>query len=297
LTLIPFNMRNVIINFHDVKDSKWFEETLLFLKSKFNIIGIEELEKFYHSNLELKNSCLITVDDGEKSFIKVMLPIFEKLKIPCTLFVSPKIILENSNFWFQEIRTFDEIKLNRLIENEFPKIFNPDRSAKNNLKVLQVSQILNLINSYKEVNSIHKTESYNIDCEDLMLLSKNKLVTLGAHTMNHPILKNETDIVSFDEIANSIDQLEKLISKRVKFFAYPNGIPNSDYSQREVEYLKNLGISLAFSTSHKEFEKTDCHLEIPRIGISKGSTNFIYFKIYFAKYWRKLKQLRKAIKF
>jgi peptidoglycan/xylan/chitin deacetylase (PgdA/CDA1 family) len=290
-------MKNIVINFHDVQDSVWFEETLLFLKSRYSIISHQELEAFFHSNYPLNNSCLITVDDGEKSFVNVIFPVLKKLKIPCVLFVSPKVIKENSNFWFQEIRSFDADKLKELIEKEFPTFFNPKLNAKSNLKLLQVNQIHSIINKYKEVNNQYGFTEYNINQEDLIHISKNELITIGAHTINHPILKNESDIDCEHEITRSIKELEALIGKRVTCFAYPNGIPNLDFTQREVQVLKKSEIRLAFTTCHKEIKSADKYLEIPRIGISKGSPRFIYIKIAFAQYWRTIKELKKIIKF
>jgi len=286
-------MRNIVINFHDVQDSVWFEKTLLFLKSKYSIISHQELEAFFHSNYPLKNSCLITVDDGEKSFVNVIFPVLKKLEIPCVLFVSPKVIKENSNFWFQEIRSFDSNKLKELIAKEIPTFFNPKLNAKSNLKLLQINRIHSIINKYKEVNNHDGFTEYNINLEDLKHISQNELITIGAHTINHPILKNESDKDSENEITRSINELEALIGKRVTCFAYPNGIPNMDFTQREVQVLKKSDILLAFTTCHKEIETTDKYLEIPRIGVSKGSPGFIYLKITFARYWRTIKQLKK----
>jgi peptidoglycan/xylan/chitin deacetylase (PgdA/CDA1 family) len=286
-------MRNIVINFHDVQDSVWFEKTLLFLKSKYSIISHQELEAFFHSNYPLKNSCLITVDDGEKSFVNVIFPVLKKLEIPCVLFVSPKVIKENSNFWFQEIRSFDSNKLKELIAKEIPTFFNPKLNAKSNLKLLQINRIHSIINKYKEVNNHNGFTEYNINLEDLKHISQNELITIGAHTINHPILKNESDKDSENEITRSINELEALIGKRVTCFAYPNGIPNMDFTQREVQVLKKSDILLAFTTCHKEIETTDKYLEIPRIGVSKGSPGFIYLKITFARYWRTIKQLKK----
>ena len=57
-----------IINFHDTKDSSWFEKTMVILKSKYNMISVKDLEKYYTKGQSLNNSCHITVDDGAKTF-------------------------------------------------------------------------------------------------------------------------------------------------------------------------------------------------------------------------------------
>src|SRR5689334_23255907 len=110
---------NKIINFHDIDNARWFEEVISMLKSKYEMVTAESIQKFYNGDDTVKNACHITVDDGHISFYNVIFPVLKKHNIPATLFVSPKVFLENTNYWFQEIEGFNQTILKHIIENKF----------------------------------------------------------------------------------------------------------------------------------------------------------------------------------
>ena len=294
ITLVIRNgkiMANKVINFHDVYDQAWFEKTLLILNKKYNLISIEKLEEFFYDNHKLHNSCLITIDDGDRTFYDVMFPILIKHKIPAILFVSPKITSNNENFWFQEIRQFDEIKLNRLISNSY----KTDLSQYPNwaiLKTLTIEDIWRIIGEYKMQNKNVAEKHFNINIEQLKEVHASKIVKIGAHTQNHPILQNESDEISKKEITDSIRNLEIILNDKVHYFAYPNGIPSLDFNQREVSFLKENGIKLAFSTESRDFSIVSRPFEIPRYGISLGSEVFIKAKLLLGRHWDTIKKLK-----
>jgi len=130
-----------------------------------------------------------------------------------------------------------------------------------------------------------------MDKTQLQELHKSGLVSIGAHTLNHPILKNETDEVANKEIKSSIKGLSEILGEKVKYFAYPNGTPDLDFSEREQEWLKSLDIKLAFSTENRSFNRKDNPLSIPRNGISRGSCTFVKLKLLSGSKWTVLKRL------
>jgi hypothetical protein len=106
---------NKIINFHDVSNIVWFESVIKILKAKYDFISAEEIELFLKRNKTLKNTCHVTVDDGDLSFYEIIYPVLKNYKIPATLFVSPEAIVKRKNFWFQEIRDFDNNELKSIL--------------------------------------------------------------------------------------------------------------------------------------------------------------------------------------
>ena len=284
-------MANKVINFHDVYDKDWFEKTILILKKKYQIIDAEKVEEYLYSTIKLRNSCLITVDDGDVSFYHVIFPILLKYQIPVILFVSPKIIMNNQNFWFQEIRDFDKTKLNKIISNNY----NNDLSEYSNesiLKNCKIEDIWKIINAYKKQYGVLSKKKYNMSIEQLKEVHESKIVKIGAHTQNHPILRNEDNETSKKEITESILDLEAIIDDKVHYFAYPNGTPNLDYNNREVTYLKENGIRLAFSTESRNLSIDVSPLEIPRYGFSYGSAAFVRTKLQLGRYWESIKNLK-----
>lgn len=284
-------MANKIIIFHDVYDKNWFEETVLILKKKYQIIGAEKVDEYLYSKIKLRNSCLITIDDGDRTFYDVIFPILLKHKLPAILFVSPKIIMNNQNFWFQEIRDFEKTNLNKIICN----YFNNDLSEYSNgsiLKNCKIEDIWKIIKIYKEQYNFQSKKQYNMNINQLKEVHESKIVKIGAHTENHPILGNETDETSKKEISESIQNLQAILDDEIHYFAYPNGIPNLDYNKREVLFLKENGIRLAFSTESRNLSIDSSPFEIPRFGISYGSAAFVKTKLQLGRYWEIIKNIK-----
>lgn len=80
--------------------------------------------------------------------------------------------------------------------------------------------------------------------EELLLLNEEKLCTIGAHTLTHPRLRKCQN--SIEEIKKSKDGLEKILGKKIRYFAYPYG---SVYacSRKNIAEAKQAGFDAAFS--------------------------------------------------
>ena len=107
-----------VINFHEIQigDVTNIENLLTYLKTKKNLISANDLLAFMEGDLELPpNSYVLTADDGHASFYQQLFPILTKLDVPCSLFVSPKVIEEKVNYWFQEIVGFDSSRLRNIV--------------------------------------------------------------------------------------------------------------------------------------------------------------------------------------
>jgi peptidoglycan/xylan/chitin deacetylase (PgdA/CDA1 family) len=278
---------NLVLHFHDIDNLEWFEKTVIHLKKKFEMINIHQLDSFYQGDVELFQTCHITIDDGDISFYNIIFPILRKHNIPATLFVSPLICRDSSNFWFQELYDLDKDILIKQIEN---LNIVPDDSIKDmsdvlyTLKCLPIKDILNIIRNVKSQNS-PDSKPRNINLSQLLEIADNDLIEIGAHTLNHPILFNEDDQTSKYEISESIILLESLLGRKIKYFAYPNGYPNIDFSAREIVFLERNGINLAFSTEPKVLSKKDNPMSVPRLSISYGNITFLNIKLFLFRYW------------
>lgn len=288
-------LKNTIINFHAVYDKDWIEKVLMFLKKNYNLITLEDLHHFYTNDKFLKNSCHITFDDGDESFYNIVFPLLQKHNIPVSIYVSPKIIKEQTNFWFQEIRNYDkEILKDIYCELKGFSSVIAEKPLNALLENSEIDFIWQCINLYRKRTNIKIVPCMNMDLTQIQELQSSGLVEIGAHTMNHPILRNETDEKSYKEISTSIDELSKLLNKKIEYFAYPNGIPDIDFSSREIDTLKSAGIKMAFSTEARGFQKGDNLFKIPRNGISKGSLPFIFTKLLLGTKYKKIKRILKG---
>jgi len=284
-----------IINFHAVSDAEWFEKVILFLKSRYNMVSIQTINECMSESIELNNLCHITVDDGDSSFYKNIYPVLKKHNIPASIYVSPKVSIEKTNFWFQEIEGYNKIELKRIIAEMFN--ISLDSLIKFNtfsiFKTRTMYQIYEILKRYCKISNSSGTIFQNMTVENLKEVEQSGLVTIGAHTINHPILRNEDDTTSKFEINESVNELSNLLNHEIKYFAYPNGIPDLDFSEREMSYLTESGIKLAFSTASKNLTSTENEMCLPRFAISNiESMSFIKTKLFFDSHWETITRLK-----
>lgn len=108
----------------------------------------------------------------------------------------------------------------------------------------------------------------SLEAEEIAQLARNPLITIGSHSMTHPLLSRLTPQEIERELKGSREALEKMTGKPVYYLAYPSG--NLDI--RVVEEAKQAGYRLAFTTSPKKLgmlEEGDWSL--PRVKISRSS--------------------------
>jgi len=285
---------NVAVNFHAVYDKEWLENVFLLLKKHYRIVPLAELEQFFKHGKKISNACHITFDDGDISFFEVVYPLLQKHNIPVSIFVSPKATVERKNFWFQEIRNYDKSHFKDILVGVSGKPELKNYPLIPILKSQKLERIWEAIDIYKNETDTPEGKCINMTVENLIEVHKSGLVEIGAHTLNHPILKNETDENAQKEISKSISDLSCLINAEITSFAYPNGVPELDWTNREIEILRKNGIRLAFSTEDKGFVKSDNTLGIPRKGISYGKSGMIVSKLLFGSYWNSLKKIIKG---
>lgn len=281
---------NRTLNFHRVSDSKWFESVILRLKREYSFFSASDHDWESGNN---GNGCHLTFDDGEISFYNVILPVLKKHKIPATLFVSPKICKEKINYWFQEIEAFNSNDLKKVIASVAGishKAIMKNRTE-SILKSLQIDLIKETIRVSRQQLKHSSMPFRNISFTQLKDIERSGLVTLGAHTLNHPILKNEKSFISKSEITGSVSELAEILDHPVHFFAYPNGIPHLDFSGREKTYLSCCGIRRAYKNEACSSPDDD-YLSLPRIAISDyENLNLIKIKMNLGGTWDTLKKL------
>lgn len=260
-------MKKVFV-FHEINNFSIFKKTISLISKNYKFTNLVDFINSYE-----KNICHITFDDGHHSFEKAF-EILKEKKIPSTLFISIDKILNKKNFWFQDIDYLKE-KLNDKFNHEFNNFFlikkkNKSFKLYDYLKFYRIEKIDQFINLLIKKYNIN-VPLFNISLEKLNELSKENLLELGAHTVNHPILLNEENEKSELEIGKSIVNLSNFLNKQIISFAYPNGIKKLDYDNREKNILKKYGIKYAFTMNLNNFniDKHDL-LEIPRISFGNN---------------------------
>lgn len=261
---------------------KDFTKKIKYLSSNYKILSLENFVD--HINLKKKHFAItLTFDDGYKDNLTNMLPIINRYKIPVTIFVCVGFINKKSNLWWYQINNI--LLKRKRISFFFEKVFysfnlftDLDKeiffefakkkyfSLKNNLKIKFINAITG---SLKQKINFSK---HCLSWMELKKLTKNPLITIGAHSVTHPILSalNKEDLKK--EILLSKKILEKKLKIKVKFFSYPYGDKVSA-SHREFDFVRKANY-LAAVTTENGHPQNDNLFNLPRQNVGSNITNF-----------------------
>lgn len=289
--------KGLVLAFHKEENSELFESILLALKARYSLVSAARLQQLLSEGISTNNLCHITFDDGLQSFYTVVFPLLKKHHVPVSLFVSPEIIRTGNNFWFQETEDYKEEVLKNIQAGELHisagKLAGFSSQAV--FKCLPVGEIKKIIALYQQQESCGKKPSQNMSVAQLREVDHSGLVAVGAHTINHPVLKNEDNDSCMYEIGESVQALAELLEHPVRYFAYPNGRPGIDFGEREMNCLRSNNIAMAFSTELDTLSPGNDLLSIPRMGFARmglsPSNPLIKLRMNLGKNWIDIKSI------
>ncbi len=269
---------------------KNFLEQINFLKKFAKIITPDQLFESLKSRKNLPaRSVLLTFDDGYSSYDQTM-DLLRKECISAIFFISlrkdkywwdilSKILFEN-----QHVEKSNYIKINNLL-TEIGCNFKIEESINSNLMDLLrewsitdkifpfnrnkafyfLAKEIENIDHYKKSRMLDTVTSLSNEKRNFSYLSNKKLINfhkIGYHTINHYNLSK----LSYDnqrvEIEMGKKELESIINREVKIFAYPFG-NRYHYNADTLEIVKR-NFNFAFSNFEGLVHKDSNIYEMPR---------------------------------
>lgn len=261
---------------------EYLEQAILYLrKNKIKIISLDNLQE----ELEMKDRSrfvIFTFDDGYLDNFTYAYPIFKKLDVPFTIYITTDFPDNKAFLWWDALeilllkntRVFIKLKNKTLVfncstlkqkENTFVKI----RSLIISFKKEELLSCLNELFLTYRIDPYQNIKMTALNWEQIQALSRDPLVTIGAHSVSHPVFSNLGESSLRHEILDSKHKIESYIGKKVKHFSYPFGTPN-EIGQREVKVVQESSFSSATTAipgniflKHKHYMYS-----LPRIPIS-----------------------------
>lgn len=246
--LFPKEEKGILsVYFH--KPEKWLFRSVIesILKKGYTIITLKELEQLIRTKAEVKKKAVITFDDGSVETLDLIRSIRE-YNIPVAMFIPTEPVVSGSFWWdFAELKGQKEVS---------------GLNAPADFKTLPEDIFDQKIKQLKSKFTIQRT---CITLDELKRLGDVDLITLGAHTVTHPILENCSFERQEKELKESKEQLGKWLRRPIEYFAYPNG----DYNKNTLVLLKKLNYKMAFTTKPGRIDPGSVDpLQIPRYSIN-----------------------------
>ncbi len=233
-----------------------FDWQMRLLREFFNPLPLlEAIDRLQADELPDRAVC-VTFDDGYADNASCALPILRRHSIPATMFVSTGF-LNGGRMWNDSViealrlaggdsLDLGEIGLGRFELVDFESRMNAAESIIGAIKHRDPRDRLALVGEIEQRVDGLPGDLMMTD-EQVKSLAGGGM-TIGAHTVNHPILASVADDTAREEIRESKNYLESLVQDEVQLFAYPNGRPGLDYSAGHPGMVRDLGFSAAVST-------------------------------------------------
>jgi peptidoglycan/xylan/chitin deacetylase (PgdA/CDA1 family) len=211
------------------REARGLERVMRYLRRQFEVVSLGSLVDAIDSpTAPLKRKVVITFDDGVRNNVDVAYPILQKLRMPATFFVCPGLIERGQWLWNHEARQ-RLLRLSSLgeisretggpleVEAFIEWMKGLELSARNDIEKrvrAATPQFAPTDNEHHELDLAGWDELRRLDP---------RIVTIGSHTLSHPILTSLDAREMEIEVAQSRRLLATRLQRAVDLFAYPNG--------------------------------------------------------------------------
>ena len=263
-------------------------------RSNLDIVSLDEMyRRLVERDFKRRFVC-ITFDDGYRDLLQYAWPILKKNNVPFALYVPTGFPDRIGELWWAALERV-------IANNDRIGLYIDGRDQR--FDCITVDDKRNIYNQLYWWLRTRPTEDelreairdlsarYGVDMkalcdelcmtwEDIAELSRDSLVTIGAHTVNHPMLGKTTDRVARSEMEMSRVVIESAIGIRPEHFAYPVGDPASA-GPREFAIAAELGFKTAVTTQAGVlFREHRNHLmSLPRLSLNGEYQQLRYLRV------------------
>ena len=281
-----YEVRGAALDGHLVT-AKAFLQQINLLKENYTLISPGQFLCWCEGELDLPpRSVLLTCDDGLRNTLTDMLPILADAGVPFLFFVTGASAEGlSSMLWYEQLflwlRAASAERISSLCESWYPRrmlhlntlwvelikrlsamAWPLRQTALEDLRTrLGISK--DWASEYSDNEALHR-RFFMLNRKELMQLHRAGM-TIGAHTMSHPMLSQMTRDDALEEISQSRRALEIALNEKVWGLAYPFGTRDA-VSGREEELARGAGFSCAFM--NVEDSATESNFMFPRIHVS-----------------------------
>lgn len=195
-----------------------FEQHIKYMRKNYHIDSLRNIIDSLKTGKRIKyNTIAITIDDGYLDNFKVAYPIIKKYGVPVTIFIATGYI-----------------------ENEEPRHSNGQKDS----LVAEINDLERCKRDFYDSDVIRMGGRKMMKWSQVIELAKNG-IEIGSHTVYHPILTKVPVEAARREIEISKKEIEERVKKRVRFFAFPNGL-KGDFNNELCKIIEEVGYDAAF---------------------------------------------------
>ncbi len=212
------------------RHARLLERIVRYVTRHFDVVPLAELARDAARGAPVGHKLAISFDDGLRNNVEIAYPILKAHGAPATFVVCPELVERDAWLWNHEARQ----RLRRLEAGPRREIAAELACDAEVESIVERMKRLPLAARRRaEARIRHATpgfaptpeERHEFDLASWTELRSldPQLVTIGSHTLTHPILPSLDAGEAEEEIAQSRRLLERKLGREVQLFAYPNG--------------------------------------------------------------------------
>ena len=279
-----------------------FEEQLRVIQREWNPVSLTELTQSVLTGSVPDRSVALTFDDGYIDNYNQAKPLLEKYSIPATFFITTKNCERQRPFWWDELQTIlletaqlpeqmsltvDGKKLDYTLKDEatltallgakhrawVADAAPPTERSAVYLALWQRLRPLTDGEQQRVMDQLRRLAGHTASIPpDLICMTpthlrelvENPLFSLGAHSVSHAALADQSAARQRREIIGSKSYLEKLTNSPILCFAYPYGY----YNDATLMAIGNAGFKISVATHAGTVTKQSDNLRLNRCQVN-----------------------------
>jgi peptidoglycan/xylan/chitin deacetylase (PgdA/CDA1 family) len=289
----------MILTFHHVRPerpdpfqpNKLLEVTPEFLalvvevlrQADVDLVSLDEMYRRMSERDFARRFACLTFDDGYRDNKTHAYPVLKRLDVPFAIYVPTSFIERRGELWWLVLEAV--IASTNVVSMPMDGVVRTFVCGSPEEKQQSYSDIywwLRRLPSDAAIRmhvrdlaaryGVDLSSTYDTLCmtwPELAELAVDPLVTIGAHTVSHPILAKCEPEIARREIADGVDGIALHLGRRPEHFSYPVGDPTSA-GPREFEMVRDVGFKTAVTTRPGVLfpEHCDHLLALPRLSIN-----------------------------
>lgn len=262
-----------------------FREQLEVLRQVGQVISLRELVRGLQGRKVPNRAVVLTFDDGYADVLHQAKPLLDRYQTPATVFVTTGSL--GHEFWWDKLervllssaRLSERISLQvRDGSYEWVPVDPRHRRAPGSRRdfVNSIYRSLLLLSPGEREKAMDRLWEWigtapndgslsrrAMAVNELLELAAGDLIDVGAHTVTHPVLAGLPIPVQQSEIQDSKVHLEKILSRPVTSFAYPNG----SSSKATLAIVRETGFGCACTSYNDVVWRGSDLFHLPRFWI------------------------------
>jgi len=273
----------------------FLERTIRWLRrSGVDLISLDEMRRRLEQRIFWRKFVCFTFDDGYRDNLRHAYPVLKRHTVPFALYIPTSFPDRLGELWWLalEAAIAGHDRISMVIHNEDHRFSCRTRREKyetfdaiywwlrGRSTERELREAIHDLGRRYSVDMAAFCRDLCMDWDELAVFARDPLVTIGAHTVNHVMLRKVPETDARSEMKMGAAVIEAALGIRPRHFAYPVGDASSA-GPREFALAQELGFETAVTARPGVLfpEHRDHLTALPRISVNGEFQRLRYLRV------------------